>query len=60
MVTSSTRVYEDHVLTHQFIRVFGRRPNPQELEQYLAAKPRRRPSVRRGVRRRAAHLITRM
>jgi hypothetical protein len=41
----------DQALVHQFIRVIGRRPNPEELRRYQSARSRvslRLPSRARG------------
>jgi hypothetical protein len=37
---------DDHVLVHQFIRLFGRRPNAEELAQYRTAQTRIRHRLR--------------
>jgi hypothetical protein len=59
-MTASPSFEDDHVLAHQFIRLFGRRPSPSELERYRAAQARVRYRMRSRTRRRLARLISRM
>lgn len=47
-------------LTHQFGRVFGRQPTPEELERYERARSRLAEHLPARVKRRAALLITRV
>jgi hypothetical protein len=51
---------DDHVLVHQYIRLFGRRPTPEQLTQYRTAKARVRHRLRFRVRRRTARVLTRL
>ena len=64
MTTSYLAGHGDQALIHQFIRVFGHRPTPHELERYQRARaglsaqqPAQLPA---RLRRRAARLITRL
>lgn len=50
----------DQPLVHQFIRLFGRRPTPQELEQFQNARAAIAGERPLRLRHRAARLITRL
>jgi hypothetical protein len=49
-----------HLVVHQYIRLFGRRPTAQELAQYRAARSRVRYRMGSRLRRRVATLVTRL
>ena len=55
MAFSTRQSDDEHVLVHQFIRMFGRRPEAHELALYRAAPSRTRRRVLPRVRRRTAH-----
>jgi hypothetical protein len=59
-MATSLRVDNDHMLAHQFIRLFGRRPTPIELAQYRDAQTRVRYRLHARARRHAARMITRL
>ncbi|GAB7005633.1 hypothetical protein JCM18899A_31060 [Nocardioides sp. AN3] len=59
MTTSYTAETGDQPLIHQFIRLFGHRPTPYELERYERARARLSGHLPARIRRNAARLITR-
>ena len=60
MTTSYTADGGDQPLVHQFIRVFGHRPTPPELERYVRARESLLAHLPARVRLRTARLITRL
>ena len=59
MTATADRVLDDMPLVHQFIRVHGRRPTPEELRDHQRSGLLLYLQVRHGLRRRAARIITR-
>jgi hypothetical protein len=51
---------DDHLLVHQYIRLFGRRPSTKELAEYRSAITRVRYRMRPRVRRRIATIVARL
>jgi hypothetical protein len=51
---------DEHLLVHQYIRLFGRRPSPKELADYRSAVTRVRYRMRPRVRRRIATIVARL
>lgn len=60
MPTSYKTEANTQQLTHQFNRVFGHPPTPEELERYERARSRLAEHLPARVKRRAALLITRL
>ena len=50
----------DQALVHQFIRIVGRRPTPEELRRYESARSRRSLRLPSRARRGLARLIVRL
>ena len=59
MTLTTEPVEDDHVLVHQFIRRFGRRPTPDELAAYRADQSRLS-RARLRARARVALMLTRL
>lgn len=60
MSTTYTTDRNDSQLVRQFVRAFGHRPTPQELQRYQIARTRLSAQLPARIRRGAARMITRL